>query len=170
MTFLRLMALFGILALVSACTATETTLQTAADGAVPATAEPVQAATVASGTITIAPVIGAPLSAVSPLSRRLGVGAKERKITLVASSAGTADLTLRGYFSAFVEDGDTSVIYVWDVLDAQGNRVHRIQGTRRSGNAATPAEPWASVQPAVMEAVADDTLNQLALWLNSRSG
>jgi len=54
------------------------------------------------------------------------------------------------------------VIYVWDVLDPAGNRLHRIQGQQ---GASGKGEGWAAVPPATMQAIADQTVDQLMIWL-----
>ena len=118
--------------------------------------------------VQFAPVVGAPSEVSAPLSSRLATRAAARGITLIQPGTTPATLVMKGYFSAITEPNETTVIYVWDVVDASGNRVHRIQGQAKSpvGN----AEGWSSVQPATMEAIADQTVDQLAAWLVSRQG
>jgi hypothetical protein len=61
---------------------------------------------------------------------------------------------LRGYFSAMTEGKDTTVIYVWDVYDPAGTRLHRINGQQTAPSAgAVKAGP--TVAPATMQAIAD---------------
>lgn len=113
------------------------------------------------------PVVGATAEATTPLSERLASRAVESGISLAA--AGTpASLTMKGYFSAISEDGVTTVIYVWDVVDPQGTRLHRIQGQRRAEAGA--GEGWAAVDNTIMVQIADETMTQLFTWLASRQG
>ena len=117
--------------------------------------------------IQFAPVIGATGDASTPLAARLSERATTRGINLVAAGDTSATHIMRGYFSTISDDGETTVIYVWDVLDPAGNRVHRFQGQAKSrGN----GEGWASVQPDTMHAIADQTIDQLASWLVALQG
>ncbi len=108
------------------------------------------------------PVIGAPESASSVLAQGLSARAAEIGLNLVPAG-GTGTLSMRGYFSAFSEDGATTVVYVWDVVDAAGNRVHRIQGQQQAP--AGPGEGWADVSGPTMQAIAVQTIDQLVAWL-----
>lgn len=126
-----------------------------------------QAAVSTSESIQFAPVIGAPANVLPALSSRLEARARQAGIPIIKSASG-ASIMMKGYFSAIADDGKTTVIYVWDVLDPSGNRLHRIQGQQAApgGN----GDGWSSVTPATMEAVADSTINQLATWLSRKSG
>lgn len=135
------------------------------------TASPGQAASTLAGTrLQIAPIVGATVEAATPLTERLAVRARERGITLAGSSSGqTPTLVLKGYFSAVTEGVETTVIYVWDVYDPAGNRLHRINGQQKAASAGG-GDGWPAVTPSTMQAVADSTIDQLATWLSSRSG
>lgn len=117
--------------------------------------------------VQIAPIVGATVEAAGPLSERIAAKARERGIKL-AGGDGKATLLLKGYFSAITEGKETTVIYVWDVLDPAGNRLHRIQGQQKT--TATGGEGWASVSAATMQGIADQTVDQLAAWLGARTG
>lgn len=117
--------------------------------------------------IQFAPVIGATPEALPALSMRLAARAGQRGIPLAAEGASATHL-VRGYFSAFTEDRETTIIYVWDVLTATGNRVHRIQG--RQQLPAGSQQGWRSVTPAIMEAIADRTIDDMAAWLSTATG
>ena len=118
--------------------------------------------------VQFAPVIGAPASASAPLAARLSTRAAARGIPLVASGQSSATLTMKGYFSAITDGGQTSVIYVWDIIDPSGARIHRIQGQAKAP--ATAGDGWDGVQSATMEAIADDSVDQLANWLSTQAG
>lgn len=120
---------------------------------------------VAAARVQFAPVIGAPAEAVQPLSTRLSTRAGERGLTLTRETEG-ASLLVKGYFSTISENGNTSVIYVWDVLDPAGNRLHRIQGQERSSGGS--GEGWQAVTGATMEAIADRTIDEFTAWLANR--
>lgn len=140
---------------------------TATQGTTAAPAAGQVAAISSNARVQIAPIVGASVEAAGPLSERISAKAKERGIKL-AGGDGSATLVLKGYFSAITEAKETTVIYVWDVLDPAGNRLHRIQGQQKTP--AANAEGWASVSTPTMQAIADQTVDQLAAWLAARTG
>lgn len=142
----------------------------AASGSVaPATTLNAQAAALSSNArIQFAPIVGSTVEAVTPLTRRLSQRAASRGIALVSSGAADTTHLLKGYFSAITDAGETTVIYVWDVLDPAGNRLHRIQGQEKVLGAT--AEGWPGVPGSTMEAVADKTVEQLLTWMATRTG
>lgn len=166
----------------SACTSSKDVLEPSAlvgsttGSTSPATTFPVAeqpapsqtAAITTNARIQFAPVVGAVAEASAPLSARLVSQATSRGISLVAQGDKSATLVMKGYFSTITEAGETTVIYVWDVLDPAGTRVHRIQGQKK--DASSGRDGWAAVQPATMEAIADQTVEQLTLWLGTRQG
>ncbi|WP_367718417.1 hypothetical protein AB2N04_08780 [Nitratireductor sp. GISD-1A_MAKvit] len=137
---------------------TDTTNQT--------TAAPLQAVTTGDR-VQFAPVVGATTEAVPALSRRLEARARQSGISIVPES-GNPSMVMKGYFSAIADGGKTTVIYVWDVLDPSGNRLHRIQGQQAAPGG--QGDGWSSVTNATMEAVADSTISQLSTWLAQRQG
>lgn len=116
-----------------------------------------------------APVVGPSLAAATPLSRRLSQLAPERGIEIVSEGSTPGDYIVKGYLSAIADGNDTLVIFVWDVVDANGTRLHRIQGQERVA-ARTGADPWQSVPNATMEQIAARTIAEIATWSTSRSG
>jgi hypothetical protein len=95
------------------------------------------------GQIRFMPVIGAPVNAVTPLSRQLAVEARNRGLAILSASDPGGEHVLKGYFSADSFDGQTTVYYVWDVLDPSGTRLTRIQGQESFPGGS--GDPWASV-------------------------
>ena len=184
-TAARLPAMLAALAL-AACTSTPgvlepSALQPSKDAAVaPASQFPLAAPASPAGTVTaaapvptdarvrFAPVVGAPGTASAPLATRLNARATQRGIGLVGPEDGSATHVMKGYFSAISDDGETTVIYVWDVMDPAGTRVHRIQGQAKAPTGS--ADGWNGVQPGTMEAIADQTVDQLAAWLSTGQG
>jgi hypothetical protein len=117
--------------------------------------------------VTLAPVIGAPTHAAEQLSARLAARAPAKRFSLLASPDGTANYTLKGFFSTSPEEGETIVFYVWDVMDAAGNRVHRFSGQERVKGR---NQGWIDVTEANMRSIADKTADEFAAWLATRSG
>lgn len=136
----------------------------------PGTATPAQSAAILSKTrLQIAPIVGASVEAATPLTAELQTRARQRGITLAGSQDQTATHVLKGYFSAMSEGKDTTVIYVWDVYDPAGNRLHRINGQQKAPSV-NGAESWKAVAPATMQAIADQTIDQFATWLGGGAG
>jgi len=111
--------------------------------------------------IQFTPVIGAAAETVQPLSNRLSARASQRGLSLSTDGQG-ATYVVKGYFSTISDEEGTTIIYVWDVLDPAGNRLHRIQGQER---ATGRGEGWTAVTGANMDAVADRTIDEIAAWL-----
>ncbi len=126
------------------------------------------AAAAAAGTIRFLPIIGAPVQAVTPLSRQLGAQARANGLTIRPSGDAGAEHILKGYFSAFDNEGKVTVIYVWDVLDGAGNRLHRMQG--QSNVPAKGADPWAAVPASTMEEIAAKTIQEYLSWRRASAG
>ncbi|WP_052958176.1 hypothetical protein [Mesorhizobium sp. LC103] len=170
-------AILGAVLCLAACASTQDVLEPSAltaepasgtQPSFPAAGTPAVAAVTTDARVQFAPVIGATTEATGPLSARLSTRAQERGISLVAAGDTSATHVVKGYFSALSDNGETTVIYVWDVMDAAGNRIHRIQGQQKAPSRG--AEGWPSVTPSTMEAVADSTVDQLAGWLTARPG
>ncbi|AWI57997.1 hypothetical protein AB395_00002345 [Sinorhizobium fredii CCBAU 45436] len=132
-----------------------------------AAAAPAPSATGAGG-IRFLPIIGAPVQAVTPLSKQLGASARAQGLTIRSSTDTTSDHILKGYFSALNDGGKTTVVYVWDILDGSGNRLHRIQG--QDTVEASAAEPWSAIPPQTMQAIAEKTIDAYLEWRRSQRG
>lgn len=118
--------------------------------------------------VQFAPAIGVSADAVPTLASRLRARAAQRGVGVATANDPAATHVMKGYFSAFTEGDETTVIYVWDVLDPAGNRLHRIQGQQKQPG--SNGEGWASVTAPTMESIADRTIDELAVWLSSSSG
>lgn len=119
-------------------------------------------ASTAKGTIRFLPIIGAPVQAVTPLSKELGASARGNGLTIKASGDETAEHVLKGYLSAFSDSGKITVVYVWDVLDNSGARLHRIQGQQSVKGGG--ADAWAAVPPEVMQEIGVATIAEYMRW------
>jgi hypothetical protein len=118
------------------------------------------------GTIRFLPIIGAPVQSVTPLSKELGASARGNGLTIKSSNDQTAEHVLKGYLSAFSDSGKVTVVYVWDVLDNSGARLHRIQGqesVRGDG-----ADAWSAVPPEVMKEIGIATIAEYMTWRQSQ--
>lgn len=122
----------------------------------------------AGNTIRFLPIIGAPVQAVTPLSRRLGAEARAAGLTIRPSSDTGTEQILKGYFSAFSDGEKITIVYVWDVLDNTGSRLHRMQGQENVSGSGQ--DPWASVPSSTMELIAAKTIQDYMSWRQSHGG
>lgn len=180
-------SLLGVLA-VSACSSTQDVLEPSAIAASPPAPGVLQAETqdglpvqtastnqsaainpgIASRTrLRFDPIVGATADVAAPLTERLAERARASGIALAGSADPSTTHVLKGYFSTLTEGGQTTVIYVWDVYDTSGNRLHRINGQQK---AAGRGEGWAAVPPATLQAIADSTIDRLTAWIAGSTG
>ncbi|MGK6312425.1 hypothetical protein [Neorhizobium sp. DT-125] len=120
------------------------------------------------GTIRFLPIIGAPVQAVTPLSRELGSRARANGLVIRPSSDAGTQHILKGYFSAFADSGKVTIVYVWDILDGSGSRLHRMQG--QESVPASGADPWAAVPASTMETIAAKTIQDYLNWQRTQPG
>ncbi len=120
-----------------------------------------------SQSIAFLPVEGAPQSTVSALNRSLRNSSQVHGLGLVPGNTTNAKYRVKGYFSALNDGTGTLLVYIWDVVDQNGNRIHRINGRERTGNAS--ADPWQSITDQEISAVADTTAAKLKSWVEARS-
>lgn len=114
--------------------------------------------------LRFAPIVGAPIAAATPLSQRLSALAKEKGITLGTAADTDNTHIMKGYFSALPDGNQTTIIYVWDVLDPAGTRLHRIQGQEKVPGGG--ADPWSTVPPKTMEGIADKAIQGYLAWVS----
>ncbi|MCY1668231.1 hypothetical protein [Rhizobium sp. SL86] len=130
--------------------------------------DPAASAAPSQASIRFLPIIGAPVQAVTPLSRQLGASARAGGLTIKSSSDTSSEHILKGYLSAFDNEGKVTVVYVWDVLDSAGARLHRIQGQETVP--ASGGDPWAAVPAATMQLIGQKTMSEYVQWRQSRNG
>lgn len=147
----------------------KTPLQASTPTTTAPTSAPQQTAVSGRTRLQIAPIVGATVEAAAPLSAQLQTEARQRGITLAGSTDQSATHVLKGYFSVITEGKETTVIYVWDVYDPAGNRLHRINGQEKAASV-NGVEGWAGVAPATMQAIANKTIDQFSSWLGGRTG
>ncbi|MDX8433113.1 hypothetical protein RFN25_06655 [Mesorhizobium abyssinicae] len=154
---------------------TATTTVPAPSTSAPAVSSPAPAsagqstAALARTRLQVAPIVGASVESAAPLTAELQTRARQRGITLAGSTDQTATHVLKGYFSAISEGSDTTVIYVWDIYDPSGNRLHRINGQQKAPSV-KGGDGWTAVAPAIMQGIADQTIDQFAAWLGGQAG
>ena len=112
------------------------------------------------GDVQFLPLVGAPEEKAVLLARALSESAAAKGVTIRPAAEAPSSVRLKGYFSAFNDGSSTTLVYVWDVLDASDRRVRRIQGQESVPGAA--ADPWAAIDLSTLAAVADRTLQEAA--------
>jgi hypothetical protein len=107
---------------------------------------------------------GPPQDQFYKLVQDLNDEAQARRLA-VMSREHTATYRVRGYLAAETEKGKTSITWVWDVFDADGNRALRISGAEPA--AGKHRDAWAAADDAVLHRIAGASMNQLATFLTS---
>lgn len=117
--------------------------------------------------MTFLPFEGAPQSKASSLTRLLNSTAQSNGLAILPATRKGAKYRVKGYFSALNDGNGTLLVYVWDVVDGSGKRLHRINGRERTGTSRT--DPWQAITDAEIERVAKDTTSRLKTWVDKRS-
>lgn len=117
--------------------------------------------------MTFLPFEGAPQSKASSLTRSLNSSAQTNGLAILPATRAGAKYRVKGYFSALNDGNGTLLVYVWDVVDGSGKRLHRINGRERTGT--TKTDPWQAITDAEIERVAQDTTARLKTWVDKRT-
>lgn len=128
------------------------------------------AVTEQSGTGTkvhILPIVGAPTDKIAALARTLSANASANGIVLTQRDSAETQYQLKGYLSAFSDETQTNVVYVWDILDTSNQRVYRIQGQKSTSTITNDA--WQAVSADIMEAIAGETIAAFNNWQSSNA-
>ena len=101
--------------------------------------------------------------------RMVGVLDSESKLRSlsIVSREGTAAYRVRGYLAAEVNQGRTTIAWVWDVYDQNQQRALRLSGEELAGKSGRDA--WASVDDLVLRKIAQAGLSGLAGMINGTS-
>jgi hypothetical protein len=116
-----------------------------------------------SETFAFLEITNTPAEQVTELSEALAEEAESRELTLVKSDDPTADYRVQGYLSAVSGASGTILVYVFDVLDPVGTRVHRISGQEISPN--TAPDPWLGVSSGTLRIAAQRIIDSLYAWV-----
>jgi hypothetical protein len=146
---------------------TETDAGTAADNAAIAATSAAAAATRPPIPISIAPVTGTPGAMRYAMEDALKKYAATRNFIVVPAEDPTVVYRLKGRVTAVGDTSGALLVYVWDVMDAAGTRVHRVAGQQVA--AATQADPWAGVSGINIDNAARETIDGLADWVRGQA-
>jgi hypothetical protein len=98
--------------------------------------------------------------------RMVGVLDSESKLRnlLIVSREGPASYRVRGYLSAQVSHGRTTIAWVWDVYDLNQQRTLRLSGEEPAGKAGR--DPWLAADDLVLRKIAQAGLSGLTAMVN----
>jgi hypothetical protein len=111
-----------------------------------------------------ADVTGAPATHTIAFSQAINKEASLRKLNVVPEGDPTATYLVKGYLSAIGNSGGTLLVYVWDVTDTTGRRLHRVSGQEPGGGSST--DPWSGVNEDAVTNAATRTVDDLVAWVS----
>lgn len=114
-------------------------------------------------TLAFESIDGPPPAVFDRLVQTLNVEARTRNLPIV-SREGAATYRARGYLSAQVRRGQTSIVWVWDIYDAGQQRAARISGEEPAGK--TGGDAWAAANDQILRAIAANCLSGIAGVMN----
>ncbi len=79
-----------------------------------------------------------------------------------ADDAASATYQVKGYLSAVGDVNGILLVYVWDVFDRNGTRLHRFSGQQSAKGKG--ADPWSGVTTDMIDAAARETIDELVDW------
>ena len=118
----------------------------------------------AAAKFAFAPIDGVPVPILQAMSNALNQEAAAKRLNVVPSSDPAAVYIVRGYLSAVAEGQNAKLVYVWDVVDRQGTRLHRVTG-QEIGGAFRNGDPWTGIGSANITNAARKTMDSLANWV-----
>jgi hypothetical protein len=118
----------------------------------------------AAAKFAFAPIDGVPVPILQAMSAALNQEAVARRLNVVPNTDPSAVYVVRGYLSAVAEGTQARLVYVWDVVDRQGTRLHRVTG-QETGGTFRSGDPWTGVGSANVTAAASRTMESLANWV-----
>lgn len=155
-----LVVLCCVLALVAGCTTAKLEQQPPAGTGV-SVAAPVKGA---AAKFAFAPIEGVPVPILQAMSNALNQQAVSQRVNVVPATDPGAVYTVRGYLSAVAEGPNAKLVYVWDVSDRQGTRLHRVTG-QEIGGAFRNGDPWTGIGMTNINEAARKTMESLAAWV-----
>jgi hypothetical protein len=126
--------------------------------------QPTPFASARTGTLAFESIDGPPAGVFNKLVHNLDNEAQTRQLAVV-SREGPSQYRVRGYLSAHVTRGRTTIAWVWDVYDSQERRVLRISGEEPAGRNARDA--WNGADDSVVRKIARASLDHLSALLGS---
>ena len=116
--------------------------------------------------LTFLPFEGAPNTKVASFKKFLNSSGQSKGLAILPATRTGAKYKVKGYFSAFNDGKGTLLVYVWDVTDNTGKRLHRINGREHTG--ISKSDPWQAISDKEIERVASSTTAKLKNWIDKR--
>ncbi len=115
-------------------------------------------------TVAFESIDGLPETQFRALIQDLNNEAQVRRVAVI-SREGPSAYRVRGYLAATVENGKTTISWVWDVFDHDQRRALRISGseTAKAGR----ERGWKAADDAMMQRIAMSSMAELATFLTS---
>ena len=113
------------------------------------------------GTVAFQRIDGLPEPQFRKLVQNLSDEASTRRIAVV-TRAGPAQYRVRGYAAAQIRGKHTVIAWVWDVYDANEQRVTRLGGEEEADN---HQRGWGAADDQVLRRIAHESMDQLASFL-----
>ena len=166
---LRLVAVCTMAALIAACAPIEgPKLGSGPPVLSPKTLKTLSKPTPSATDVTFAldPITNAPGDMIYAFEDTLKAQAPTRQLTIVEGADPSADYRLKAYLSAVGDYSGTLMIYVVDIFDKSGTRVHRISGQITAGGSL--ADPWMNIKDTgVVTRAAQEAVDALGNWAHS---
>jgi hypothetical protein len=153
---------FAILVIATALLAGCNTTQFAPGPSQPSVKPPV---TGSAATFAFAPVDGVPVPVLQALSAALNREAAAQRLHVIPNSDPSRVYEVKGFVSAVADGQSTRLVYVWDVLDRNGTRLHRITGQQAGGR--PTGDPWTGIGNETVNLAARQTIAELLKWVDS---
>jgi hypothetical protein len=112
----------------------------------------------------IVQITGAPTTHEIAFSTALNREAAARNLSIVPEGAPSATYLIRGYLSAVSDGTGSLLIFVWDVTDLNGKRLHRVSG--QENYRGSRADPWSGIGEGNIDSAARRTIDDLVAWSN----
>jgi hypothetical protein len=141
-------------------------LALAAAGCANAPAPMASVSTERGSSIAFESIDGPPVAVFQNLVTTLSAEAQARQVRVV-SRTGDPAYRIRGYLAAIVVGGKSHISWVWDVYDADKQRVLRIAGEEATGRPGSNA--WAAADEQMVRRIARTSIDRLAAFLASPS-
>jgi hypothetical protein len=113
-----------------------------------------------SPTVAFDSIDGLPRAQFNALVADLNAQAENMRLAVTPREQQAA-YRVRGYFAAAVEDGKTTIDWVWDVFDRNERRAYRITGTAPANS----GTDWNVADAPMLQAIARSSMQQLAAFL-----
>lgn len=147
--------------LLAACTTSRFEQPPAAGGGGTSVAAPVRGE---AAKFAFAPIEGVPIPVLQAMSNALNQEAVAKRVNVVPATDPGAVYTVRGYLTAVAEGQNAKLVYVWDVMDRQGTRLHRVTG-QEIGGTYRNNDPWTGIGVTNITDAARKTMDALATWV-----